>query len=117
MEKYINGNLVKKILVHKKSENPYWEHCIGVHKFLWIRKSYDYWNYWMDEYTEEEMIKELPKSDSYFENGKVYYLPYIVLKFSKDYDELITFKTIEELDNWMTLFLNKYPNIFYKIED
>lgn len=117
MEKYINGNLVKKIIVHKKSENPYWEHHIGFYKFLWKKKSYDYWNYRMDDYTEEEMIKKLPELDCYFENGKIYYLPYIVLKFSKNYDESITFKTIEDLNKWLNLFLNKYPNTFYKLED
>ena len=117
MEKYINGNLVKKILIHKKSENPYWKHIVGVSKFLWIKKSYNYWEHWMYIYTEEEMIKELPKLDSYFENGKVYYLPYIVLKFSENYDETITFNTVKELDNWLNSFLDKYPNIFYKVED
>ena len=117
MAEYINGNLVKKVLVHRKSVNPYWVHQVGTYKFLWIKKSYDYWNYWMDIYTEEEMIKKLPKLDSYFENGKVYYLPYIVLKFSENYDESITFKTVEELNNWLDSFLEKYPNTFYKMED
>lgn len=117
MEKYINGNLVKKIIVHRKSINPHWIHCVRTYKFLWIKKSYDYWNYWMDDYSEEEMLKELSNSDSYFENGKVYYLPCIVLKFSENYNESITFKTIEELDNWLNSFLEKYPNMFYKIEN
>lgn len=115
--KYINGNLVKKIIVYKKSENPYWKHIVGVSKFLWIKHSYNYWYHVGDCYTEENMIKKLPKFDSYFENGKVYYLPYIVLKFSENYDETLTFNTIEDLDEWLNLFLEKYPNTFYKLED
>lgn len=115
MKKYINGTLVKEIIFHKKKDNPYWEHKVGVRKFLWWKKSYDYWKFWLDTYTKEEMLKELPEYDSYLENGKVYYYPHVILKFSEDYKKIYYFNTIEEAENFISKIVNKYPNIFYKI--
>lgn len=116
MEKYINGNLVREIIFCKKKKDPYWEHKVGVHKFLWWKNSYDYWKFWFDTYTEKEMVKELPKYNAYLENGVVYYKPHVILKFSKEHNICYYFDTIEEAEDLINKFLSDYPNIFYKIE-
>lgn len=116
MVEYINGNLVREIIFRKKKKDPYWEHKVGVSKFLWWKNSYDYWKFWLDTYTEKEMVKELPKYNAYLENGVVYYKPHVILKFSKEHDICYYFDTVEEAEDLINKFLSNYPNTFYKIE-
>lgn len=117
MAEYINGNLIREIIFLKKEKDPYWEHKVGVHKFLWWKQPYDYWKFCLDIYTEEEMVRELPKYEAYLENGVVYYKPHVILKFSKEHKECYYFDTVEEAEEFVTKILDKYPNIFYKMED
>lgn len=117
MEKYINGNLVREIILKEKEKDPYWEHHVGVHKFFWWKIPYDYWEFWLDTYTEEKMLEELPKYEAYLENGVVYYNPYVILKFSGEHYKCYYFDTVKEAKEWIAEFLEKYPNVFYKIEN
>jgi hypothetical protein len=43
MDKYINGNLIKRILVFKTRKHPEWKHRIADTKFLFWKKHIDYW--------------------------------------------------------------------------
>lgn len=113
---YINGNLVRKILVYKKRKNIYWTHIKGVNKFLWWKFPYDYWSHLTDTYTKEKMIEYLKHTDCYFENDTVYYYPYVELIFSENHSRIIDFNNVEELDNWIKDFFQKYPNIFIELK-
>lgn len=93
MDKYINGSLVKRVLVFKTRKHPDWVHyvddsCFG--KYIEIIGTHV-------TYTEEKMISSLEKRYAFYKDGIVYQKPHIILEFSKRHDESIYFDSDEEM--------------------
>lgn len=69
MDKYINGNLIKRILVFKTRKHPEWKHRIADTKFLFWKRHIDYW-YLLDPcfgtYSEKgcsnQLVRERPST-------------------------------------------------------
>lgn len=116
MNEYINGNLVRRILVYPKEKSSWWEHKKGIRKFLWITKEYDYWEGALGyTYNPEEFKEAMDKVDCYVEDDNVYYYPHAILEFSSNHDRTIYFNTIEGLYKWVEDFTRQYPKTFIKI--
>ena len=92
MDKYINGNLIKRILVFKTRKHPEWKHRIADTKFLFWKRHIDYW-YLLDPcfgtYSEKGMLESISKRTSFYKDGIVYQKPHIILEFSERHDESI----------------------------
>ena len=106
MDKYINGNLIKRILVFKTRKHPEWKHEIEDTKFLFWKRHFDYW-YLLDPflgtYSEKEMLETISERTSFYKDGIVYQKPHIILEFSERHNESIYFNSDEELiKNFMT---------------
>lgn len=71
MDKYINGNLVMRLLMYKTRKHPDWEHYEADCRFLFWKIHKDYW-YFIDPcfgiYTEEGMISSLDSKRIVAEN-------------------------------------------------
>lgn len=117
MNEYINGNLVRRILVYPKKKNSWWKHKKGIIKFLWITKEYDYWeDYFEGTLNSEEFKKYIENNDCYVEDDNVYYYPHAVLEFSSNHNRTIYFNTIEGLYKWVEDFTQQYPKTFIRIK-
>lgn len=109
MDKYINGSLVKRVLVFKTRKHPDWVHYVD--RFLLIHR--DYWDPCFGTYTEEKMISSLEKRYAFYKDGIVYQKPHIILEFSKRHDESIYFDSDEEMVRvlhgriWKTVYLHR----------
>lgn len=103
MDKYINGNLIKRILVFKTRKHPEWKHRIADTKFLFWKRHIDYW-YLLDPcfgtYSEKGMLESISKRTSFYKDGIVYQKPHIILEFSERHDESIYFDSDEEMEGW-----------------
>lgn len=92
MDKYINGNLIRRILVFKTRKHPEWEHKIADTKFLFWKRHIDYW-YLLDPcfgtYSEKGMLESISKKESFYKDGIV---PHIILEFSERLSILIVMK-------------------------
>ena len=70
MDKYINGNLIKRILVFKTRKHPEWKHRIADTKFLFWKKHIDYW-YLLDPcfgtYSEKGMLESIRRPSTRME--------------------------------------------------
>lgn len=92
MDKYVNGNLIRRILVFKTRKHPEWEHKIADTKFLFWKRHTDYW-YLLDPcfgtYSEKGMLESISKRTSFYKDGIVYQKPHIILEFSERHDESI----------------------------
>lgn len=107
MDKCINGNLVKRILVFKTRKHPKWVHCVKDCRLLFWKIHRDYWYYWdprFGTYTEEGMISSLEMKCTFYKDGIVYEKPHVILEFSKEIKESIYFDNDEEMEEWVTNF-------------
>ena len=117
MDKYINGNLIKRILVFKTRKHPEWKHRIADTKFLFWKRHIDYW-YLLDPcfgtYSEKGMLESISKRTSFYKDGIVYQKPHIILEFSERHDESIYFD--EEMEGWLESFRQEFGKPFMYIE-
>lgn len=113
MDKYINGNLIKRILVFKTRKHPEWKHRIADTKFLFWKRHIDYW-YLLDPcfgtYSEKGMLESISKRTSFYKDGIVYQKPHIILEFSERHDESIYFDSDEEMEGWLESFRQEFGN-------
>lgn len=119
MDKYINGSLVKRVLVFKTRKHPDWVHYVDNYRFLFWKIHRDYWYYWdpcFGTYTEEKMISSLEKRYAFYKDGIVYQKPHIILEFSKRYDESIYFDSDEEMEGWFESFMEEFGKPFIYID-
>ena len=119
MDKYINGNLIKRILIFKTRKHPERKHKIAYSKFLFWKRHIDYW-YLLDPYfgtySEKEMLKLISKRTSFYKDGIVYQKPHIILEFSEKHDESIYFDSDEEIKDWFESFRKEFGKQFIYIE-
>lgn len=115
MDKYINGNLIKRILVFKTRKHPEWKHS-GYQIFI-LEKAY--W-YLLDPcfgtYSEKGMLESISKRTSFYKDGIVYQKPHIILEFSERHDESIYFDSDEEMEGWLESFRQEFGKPFMYIE-
>lgn len=100
MDKYINGSLVKRVLVFKTRKHPDWVHYVDDSCF----GKYIEWDPCFGTYTEEKMISSLEKRYAFYKDGIVYQKPHIILEFSKRHDDY--FDSDEEMElspSWKNL--------------
>lgn len=116
MDKYINGSLVKRVLVFKTREHPDWKHCVVDYRFLFWKVHKDYWYDWDSSYTEEEMISSLENRHAFYKDGIVYQKPHIILELSERYDESIYFDSDEEMEGWFESFMEEFGKPFIYID-
>lgn len=102
MDKYINGSLVKRVLVFKTRKHPDWVHYVTDSCF--------------GTYTEEKMISSLEKRYAFYKDGIVYQKPHIILEFSKRHDESIYFDSDEEMEGWFESFMEEFGKPFIYID-
>lgn len=107
MDKYINGSLVKRVLVFKTRKHPdiMWtitDSCFG--KYIEI----------IGTYTEKKMISSLEKRYAFYKDGIVYQKPHIILEFSKRHD--IYFDSDEEMEGWFESFMEEFGKPFIYID-
>lgn len=88
MDKYINGNLIKRILVFKTRKHPEWKHRIADTKFLFWKRHIDYW----------------------------YLLDPCFGTYSERHDESIYFDSDEEMEGWLESFRQEFGKPFMYIE-
>ena len=119
MDKYINGNLIKRILVFKTRKHPEWKHEIEDTKFLFWKRHFDYW-YLLDPflgtYSEKGMLETISERTSFYKDGIVYQKPHIILEFSERHDESIYFNSDEEMEDWFESFRKEFGKPFIYIE-
>lgn len=119
MDKYINGNLIKRILVFKTRKHPEWKHEIKDTRFLFWKIHIDYW-YLIDPhlgtYSEKEMLELINDGTSFYKYGIVYQKPHIILEFSRRHDEPIYFDSDEEMEDWFESFMKEFGKPFIYIE-
>lgn len=119
MDKYINGSLVKRVLVFKTRRHPEWKHYMSDKKFLLWRRHIDYW-YCSDPcfgtYSEEKMLSSIDNKTSFYKDGIVYQKSHIILKFSERHDEWIYFDSDEEMEGWFESFKQEFGKPFIYIE-
>ena len=117
---YINGNLVRRVLVYNTRINSYWKHYIyDSSVFFFWKKHYDYWHNWKylgKRFTEKEMISELDPEKDFFEDGVVYIKPHIVFELSDICDKVLYFKTDKEMIEYLESFLDRYETSFIFID-
>lgn len=65
MDKYINGSLVKRVLVFKTRKHP--DTLCG--RFLFWKIHRDYWDPCFGTYTEEKMISSLEKRYAFYKDS------------------------------------------------
>lgn len=120
MGTYINGNLVKEILVYKTKVNKSWEHRVYDFKFFFFKKHFDYWysHKFLDErcFTEAEMLNKLDPEKEFFKERKVYAKPHIVFELLDNYCEVKYFETDEEMENYLQDFLSLFKDSFVCIK-
>lgn len=112
MDKYINGNLIKRILVFKTRKHPEWKHS-GYQIFI-LEKAY--W-YLLDPcfgtYSEKGMLESISKRTSFYKDGIVYQKPHIILEFS----EMSLSILIVMMEGWLESFRQEFgkPNTFIPV--
>jgi len=117
MDKYINANLVKKLLVFKTKKHPDWIHCVKDYRFLFWKVHKNYWYHWDPyyTYTEEKLLSVLDNEHEFYKNGEVYQKPHIILKLSDKYDESVYFDSDEEMEGWLESFKQEFGKSFIYI--
>lgn len=119
MDKYINGNLVMRLLIYKTRKHPDWEHYEADCRFLFWKIHKDYW-YFIDPcfgiYTEEGMISSLDSKRTFYKEGVVYQKPHIILEFSEKCADTIYFDSDEEMEGWFESFMEEFGKPFIYID-
>lgn len=115
MDKYINGNLVRLIEVHKIRQSNLWKHYIYSSRVLFWEIHYDYWYnpyYIGKHHTEAEMLKELDPHREFFADGKVYVKAHLVFELGDEHGISKYFETEEEMEEALHDFLTQFDNQF-----
>ncbi len=119
MEKLINGNLVRKVVAYRTTENKDWVH-VTEERFLWIFKyECDYWCWrhpHFGTYSIEELIEDLAIfGESFYKDGKVYNYPCIDFIFDSKHSQTKHFNSDEEMFEYLEQFKQQFGKSFILI--
>lgn len=116
---YLNGTLVRELLVYKARKAPHWNHEIRDYKFLFWKRHKEYWYHYIPEwgtYSERELVDKKFEEGYFFAFKEVWEKAHIIFKFSEVDKRTKYFESDEEMEEFLQNFIAKFDTKFIRIK-